>query len=68
MDVIKAITPLMEDISCKVNVEHLPERTFDVKANVLNSAKLQALNGWQPKVRFNQGLRFTRDWLTKNYG
>jgi UDP-glucose 4-epimerase len=68
MDVIKAITPLMEDISCKVNVEHLPERTFDVKANVLDTAKLQALNGWQPKVRFNQGLRFTRDWLTKNYG
>ncbi len=68
MDVINAITPLMQDIGCTVNVEHLPERTFDVKANVLDTAKLQALNGWQPKVRFNQGLRFTRDWLMKNYG
>lgn len=68
LDVIKAITPLMEDIGCKVSVEHLPERTFDVKANVLDTAKLEALNGWQPKVRFNQGLCFTRDWLMKNYG
>lgn len=68
LDVIKAITPLMQDLGCKVKVEHLPERTFDVKANVLDTAKLGAVNGWQPKVGFNQGLYFTRDWLMKNYG
>ena len=63
MDVIKAITPLMEDIGCKVNVEHFPERSFDVKANVLDSAKLQQHTGWKPIVDFNDGLNCTRKWL-----
>ena len=63
MDVIKAITPMMEDIGCKVNVEHLPERTFDVKANVLDSTKLQQHTGWKPIVSFNDGLHSTRQWL-----
>lgn len=67
MDVIKAITPLMEDIGCKVNVEHLPERTFDVKANVLDSAKLEAHTNWKPIVEFNDGLLFTSEWLRRYY-
>jgi len=63
MDVIEAITPLLEDIGCKVNIEHLPERTFDVKANVLDSTKLQQHTGWKPIVDFNDGLHCTRQWL-----
>lgn len=63
MDVIKAITPLMEEIGCKVKVEHLPERTFDVRANVLDSTKLQTHTGWKLAVNFKDGLHFTRQWL-----
>ncbi|MGZ8983216.1 MAG: NAD-dependent epimerase/dehydratase family protein [Methylotenera sp.] len=63
MDVIKAISPLMEAIGREVKVEHLPERTFDVKANVLDSTKLQKHTGWKPEVEFNDGLRRTREWL-----
>lgn len=63
MDLISAITPLMEELGHVVKVEHLPERTFDVKANVLDSSKLASLSGWLPKVSLNDGLALTRDWL-----
>lgn len=66
MEVIKAIAPLLEEIGHEVKVDHLPERTFDVKANVLDSTKLQAHTVWKPKVEFNDGLRRTCEWL-RNY-
>lgn len=68
MDVINAITPLLESTNCKLSVEHYPERTFDVKSNVLDATKILQLTGWQPKVQFKDGLLFTLDWLKKNYG
>jgi UDP-glucose 4-epimerase len=68
MDVINAITPLLESTNCKLSVEHYPERTFDVKSNVLDATKIHQLTGWQPKVQFKDGLLFTLDWLKKNYG
>jgi len=63
MDVIKAMAPLMKELGCEVRVEHLPERAFDVKANVLDTTKLQAHTGWKPKVEFDDGLRRTCEWL-----
>ncbi len=63
MDVIGAISPLMKEIGRNVQVEHLPERTFDVRQNVLDSTKLQAHTGWNPQVTFVDGLRRTFDWL-----
>jgi UDP-glucose 4-epimerase len=37
-------------------VSHLPQRRFDVEANVLDSAKLTATSGWRPQVLLQQGL------------
>jgi UDP-glucose 4-epimerase len=68
MDVIEAMTPLIMEIGCELRVDHLPERAFDVKANVLDSAKLQAHTGWQPRVGFRGGLLLTRDWLRRCEG
>ena len=68
MDVIKAIAPLMKELGCEVRVEHLPERAFDAKANVLDSTKLQAHTGWKPKVAFDDGLRRTCEWLRSYRG
>ena len=65
MDVINTIKPLMREIQCDIHVEHLPERGFDVNANVLNSEKLKTDTGWAPKVGFETGLINTRDWLWK---
>lgn len=66
LDVINAITPLMHDIGCSVSSEHLPERAFDVRANVLDASKLKKDTGWYPLVSFNDGLSATRDWLWSN--
>lgn len=56
-EVVEAFKPLMDEIGCKVQLENMPERAFDVKVNVLDSTKLQTDTGWQPKVDFEQGLR-----------
>lgn len=66
MDVIKSIMPLVNEMDGKVSVEHLPERRFDVKSNVLDATKLKTHTDWKPKVEFDEGLRRTCDWL-KNY-
>jgi UDP-glucose 4-epimerase len=65
-EVIELFKPLMREIGCEVLVENLPERAFDVKANVLDSTKLQEHTGWKPQVEFDDGLHRTREWL-KNY-
>lgn len=43
--------------------ETKPEHIFDVKANMLDSTKLQKLTGWKPQVEFKEGLRRTFEWL-----
>lgn len=63
MDVIEICKPLMYEIGREVRVEYLPERAFDVKANVLDSTKLQLDTGWKPLVGFKDGMIITRDWL-----
>lgn len=63
LDVINVLKSLMYEIGCEVQVEHFPEQGFDVKANVLNSIKIQAHTGWQPKIEFEDGMRRTCEWL-----
>ena len=63
LEVIEVFKPLMQEIGCEVQVENLPERAFDVKANVLDSSKLQEHTGWKLEVEFDDGLRRTREWL-----
>lgn len=64
-EVIDAMKPLLHEIGCKVQIDSLPERTFDVKSNVLDSAKLQSNTGWKPLVGLREGLTITRDWLAR---
>lgn len=63
MDVLEAMLPLIDSTGQGIRVEHLPERVFDVHANVLDSTKLALHTGWTPKVEFQEGLLRTRDWL-----
>jgi UDP-glucose 4-epimerase len=65
MDVIEAMTPLIHEVGSEVRVDHLPERVFDAKANVLDSTKLHKHTGWRPQVGFQDGLVLTRDWLRR---
>jgi len=65
MDVIESLIPLLREFGHELKVEHLPERPFDVKANVLDINKVSILTGWKPKVSFEQGLRSTYEWLSR---
>ncbi|MFK3643444.1 NAD-dependent epimerase/dehydratase family protein [Pseudomonas protegens] len=66
LDIIREITPLMAEINCTIDIEYLPERSFDVKANILDSSKLKKHTGWIQNTNFNDGLSITRDWLWSN--
>ena len=66
LDVIEVIKLLMQRIGREVQVETLPERALDVKANVLDSNKLQVHTGWKQKIGFNEGMRLTCEWLRAN--
>ncbi|MEQ1766479.1 MAG: NAD-dependent epimerase/dehydratase family protein, partial [Methylotenera sp.] len=63
LEVIELFEPMMRKIGCVVNVENLPARAFDVKANVLDSNKLQEIAGWKPLVSVEVGLQLTYEWL-----
>jgi UDP-glucose 4-epimerase len=63
LDVIQAMTPILKRCGWTVHVKHLPERAFDVKANVLDSTKLLSDTGWKPEVDFDEGLHLTCEWL-----
>ena len=62
LDVVNAVCNLVDSVRADVIIEHLPERIFDVKANVLDASKLSKHTGWCPKVSFNDGLKKTIDW------
>lgn len=66
LEVVHSIAPLIHQAGGKMRVEHLPERVFDVRANVLDSLKLQEHTGWKPKIEFSEGLGRTYEWL-RNY-
>jgi len=68
MDVIEAILPLMKGLSHEIRIEHLHERAFDVRANILDSGKLRKDTGWKPRMPFDEGLRCTCEWLKEAYG
>ena len=68
MDVIETILPLMKGLADEVHIEHLPERPFDVRANILDSGKLRKDTGWRPKMAFDEGLLCTREWLKDFHG
>jgi UDP-glucose 4-epimerase len=63
LDVIEVLKPLLHEVGCEVQVENLPESACDVKANVLDSTKLQVHTGWQQKVKFEVGMKRTCGWL-----
>lgn len=49
-----------------LKITYLPDRRFDVKYNVLDCKKLNALAGWNRKVDIHEGIDRTAVWI-KNY-
>jgi UDP-glucose 4-epimerase len=56
LDLLRLLQGLAEADGFSVRVSHLPERRFDVAANVLDSRKLSAATGWSPRISLAEGL------------
>lgn len=65
LEVIELLEPLMRENGIKVQTENLPERGFDVKANILDSGKLYRDANWKPVIGIKEGLAKTYDWLAR---
>jgi len=64
LDVVQAISPLLNDAGIDVRIDYEPSRPFDVKRNVLDCNKLHQI-GWKPVIDFDVGLRRMFAWLRK---
>lgn len=54
-------------VSRKIARRYLPNRTIDVRRNVLDCTKLQARSGWAASDRLNSGgLSSALEWLMRN--
>lgn len=56
LEVLEGLAPLAAAEGLPVQRHHLPERRFDVRANVLDSSRLSAVSGWRPAVDLADGL------------
>jgi UDP-glucose 4-epimerase len=56
LDVISLLRPIAEDRGYSVQISHVPSRSYDVEANILNCKKLTSVSGWKAKTSLQQGL------------
>ncbi len=61
--VVARINDLLHNEQIMLEVQHYPNRPFDVRSNVLDYSKVNALNGWRPKTTFNDGIAITQKWI-----
>jgi UDP-glucose 4-epimerase len=66
MEVLDAIRPHAESAGYEMRVRKGPARAFDVPANVLDSSKLRREARWDPIVTFEEGIRRTWNWFSRN--
>lgn len=64
LDVLASIKQALPQKYSLSTVRHLPERIFDVRANVLDSKKFTKQTGWRPQVSFQTGLEGYISWVS----
>lgn len=63
---INALVKLAEDVTgCAIPVIRRPERGTDVRAIVLDSARLREATGWSADTLLEDGLQRTWEWLLR---
>lgn len=55
-DILDRIAPMAMQLGLDIRIKTLPERAFDVPANVLDSASLAAASRWRAEVQLADGL------------
>ncbi len=65
MDNLQALSLIETIFSTNfVDIHKLPARPFDVNFNVLDSSKIQQLNGWSPHLKVSDGLERIKGLLS----
>jgi len=59
MQVLDFIKPMAAQVGLDIKLSTLPERTFDVPVNILDSQKLHDVSGWHPEIPFEEGIQRT---------
>jgi len=65
MDLIRLVEQITDR---RLKVVQRPARDTDVRAIVLDSARLREATGWSPRVDLEEGLRRTWDWIQTTAG
>jgi UDP-glucose 4-epimerase len=65
--VLDLLAPLAQARALPVHIQTLPERPFDVKANILDSHKLHEHTSWTPALTFEEALRQTWEWYVEHH-
>jgi len=55
-EVLEHIQKLASKDGINISIKVEPARRFDVEANVLSYEKLRTCSGWEPKVKFDDGI------------
>ncbi|MDJ1482332.1 SDR family oxidoreductase [Cytophagaceae bacterium YF14B1] len=58
---------LKDHINPAIVAEHAPNRAGDIRDSLADISKATRLLGYDPKVRFEQGLKITVEWFRDNY-
>jgi UDP-glucose 4-epimerase len=56
LDIVKHLKGMAARDGFDVTVKHMPERRFDVKANILDASKLQSHTNWRSSILLETGL------------
>lgn len=64
-NILDSLEAILRGSHYALNVDVAPGRDFDVKANVLSSAKLTYLSGWRASTEIEAGLVKTWEWALR---
>ncbi|MBK7481365.1 MAG: SDR family oxidoreductase [Flavobacteriales bacterium] len=67
VDALRDELALIDPAIAKVEVEHGPERTGDIRDSLADISKAKALLGYAPAVDLKQGLRTAVPWYVKHW-
>ncbi len=64
----EVVSNLEDALGLKAKVVYLPEQPGDVPQTCADTAKARALLGYEPRTRFETGIRSFTTWLTDGHG
>jgi dTDP-glucose 4,6-dehydratase len=64
----RVMAEIGRDIPIEVDLERLRPDRSEVQRLVADCTKAQDVLGWEPKVKLDDGLKYTIEWIRENIG